>query len=192
MITTRWLDEAQTYDGRQLRAHWILRETGIVGDAIVAFRGPCAVRDDEMADLEDLLAGASIAGDDMVHFVWESFDDRGPLVAVHRQRMLSAQAFELVGAMAPERVATARRDGDDLYVGERKLSISIATLTPVSSMIHFALNCVPRGTPVPTVGLVELGIEPRAFAERLLSIAIEEQDSIRRARAQVRAKGESS
>ena len=44
-------DETIAYDGSQLRAHWILRATGLVGDAVVAFRGPCKVADREMADL---------------------------------------------------------------------------------------------------------------------------------------------
>ena len=43
-MKTQWLDQTIAYDGSQLRAHWILRATGLVGDGVVAFRGPC--RDD--------------------------------------------------------------------------------------------------------------------------------------------------
>ena len=38
--------------------------------------------------------------------------------------------------------------GDDLYVGDRKLSISIAAPSPTSALIHFALNIDPTGAPV--------------------------------------------
>ena len=48
----RRLTERIRYDGSQLSAHWILAHAGLVGDAIVAFRGPCDVARDEIADLE--------------------------------------------------------------------------------------------------------------------------------------------
>ena len=90
----RWIDRTIAYDGSQLSAHWILSETGIVGDALVAFRGPCSVSRAEIADLADI-DGPGIAADDMVHFVWESFSDVDLLLGVHRQRLLSASALEV-------------------------------------------------------------------------------------------------
>lgn len=186
-MRTLWIDETIAYDGSQLRAHWILQRTGLVGDALVAFRGPCAVATIEMADLADL-DGPGIAADDMVHFVWESFDPPHLLLAVHRQRLLSAQAAEVLRTLAPS--AIVRRTGDDLWVGAGKLSISIATVTPVSTLIHFAVNASPGGAPVATATLAELHVEPRQFAAELLELTTAEQASIADARAKVRAKGE--
>jgi hypothetical protein len=186
-MITQWLGSRIDYDGSQLRAHWILDRTGVCGDALVAFRGACAVVAAEMADLEDL-GGVGIAGADMVHFVWESFTAPDLLLAVHRQRLLAAQAFEVLHELAP--AAVLHRDGDDLFVGTGKLSISIATVTAVSSLIHFAVNATPGGAPVRTATLQELAVEPEAFAARLLQRAAAEQDSIVRARAKVRSKGE--
>ena len=186
-MLTHLADDTIAYDGSQLRAHWLLAQFGLVGDALAAFRGPCSVRDDEMADLADL-GGPGIAGADMVHFVWECFDAPDLLLAVHRQRLLTAQAREVLNELAP--TAAVRREGDDLWVGPGKLSISIATATPVSSLIHFAVNSTPGGAPVRTATLQQLGVEARAFASRLLERASEEQASIGSARAKVRAKGE--
>jgi len=186
-MRTHWIDERIVYDGSQLRAHWLLHRCGFAGDALVAFRGPCAVAGDEMADLADL-DGPGIAADDMVHFVWESFEHADLRLAVHRQRLLSAQAAEVLRELAP--AAIVRRDGDDLWVGSGKLSISIATVTPVSALIHFAVNATPGGAPVPITTLAELRVEPRAFADALLRRAAAEQDSIDQARAKVRPKGE--
>lgn len=186
-MNTHWFSDPIRYDGSQLRAHWILRQCGIVGDALVAFRGPCAVSLDEMADLEDL-EGPGIAGADMVHFVWECFTQPDLLLAVHRQRLLAAQARELLAELAPGAVVV--RQGDDLHVGPGKLSISIATVTPVSSLIHFAVNATRGGAPVPTAVLAELGVEPVAFARGLLQRAAQEQADIATARAKVRPKGE--
>jgi uncharacterized protein len=186
-MLTHWCDDRIVYDGSQLRAHWLLARFGLVGDALVGFRGPCRVRDDEMADLADL-DGPGIAGDDLVHFVWESFVAPDLLLAVHRQRLLSAQAAEVLRTLAP--TAALRRSGDDLWVGDGKLSISIATVTPVSSLIHFAVNATEGGAPVRTMSLAGLQVDPLAFARALLLRVAEEQQSIDVARAKVRAKGE--
>lgn len=186
-MRTQWLDQSVAYDGSQLRAHWILRTAGIEGDAMVAFRGPCDVRRAEIADLADV-DGPGIAGDDMLHFVWESFEHPDLLLAVHRQRLLSATAGELVRELAP--ASGVRREGDDLFVGDGKLSISIATASPVSSLIHFAVNVGTTGAPVRVAGLASLGIEPTGFGRRLLERVRNEQEGIAVARAKVRAKGE--
>ena len=201
-MIARWIDRVIAYDGSQLRAHWILQCTGIAGDALVAFRGPCRVADAEMADLEDL-GGPGIAGDDMVHFLWESFDDAALTEAIWRQRLLTCIAAESLlatgaghastGGRGPDQ-PTARpvvvRDGDDLFVGSGKLSISIATRSPVSTLIHLAVNVSPSGAPVPVASLAELGVEPEAFAREVLDRTAREVESVRRARAKVRAKGE--
>jgi hypothetical protein len=186
-MRTQWLDETIAYDGAQLRAHWALARTGLVGDVLVGFRGPCRVADAEIADLADV-DGPGIAGDDMVHFVWEAFDHADLLLAVHRQRLLAAQARELLAELAPR--ATVQRDGDDLWVGDGKLSISIATVSPVSALVHFAVNATPGGAPVRTATLQELGVEPIAFGRALLARIAGEQQSIADARAKVRPKGE--
>ena len=188
-MKTQWIATPITYDGSQLRAHWIRRTTGISGDAVVAFRGPCRVLEAEMADLEDLLAGPGIAGDDMLHFLVEVFDDGDLLRAVFRQRLLSAQALATLQVLAPG--AELRRDGDDLFVGPGKLSISIATRSLVSTLIHFAVNISNAGTPVVTASLEDIAVAPQAFAVRLMSVVVAEEASIRAARANVRGKDES-
>jgi len=187
-MKAHWIEEPTSYDGSQLRAHWIRRTTGVIGDAVVAFRGPCDVSAVEMADLVDLLDGPGIAGDDMVHFVCEVFDDGDLGRAVLRQRLQAGTALEVLRGMAPD--ANYRREGDDLYVDDRKLSISIATRSLVSTLIHFAVNVVTSGTPIPTAGLGELGVDPREFAERLLGAMEQEERSMTEARCQVRAKDE--
>lgn len=186
-MRTLWCDEPIDYDGSQLRAHWLWSRFGVADDAAVAFRGACRVARDEIADLADV-DGPGIAGDDMVHLVWESFRESDLLLAVHRQRLLSAQALEVLTELGSR--ARVRRDGDDLWVGDGKLSISIATVTPVSSLVHFAVNASPGGAPVRTATLRELGVEPKAFGQALLARLADEQASIRIARAKVRPKGE--
>ncbi len=186
-MRAHYCDETIDYDGSQLRAHWVLSRFGLAGDAIVGFRGACRVSNEEMADLADL-DGPGIAGNDLVHFVWEAFTHPDLLLATHRQRLLAAQAREVLAELAPQ--PRIDRIGDDLFVGGGKLSISIATVTPVSSVLHFAVNATQGGAPVATAALADLGVEPRTFAQRLLDRVTAEQDSIAHARAKVRAKGE--
>ncbi len=189
-MKTQWLDQTIAYDGSQLRAHWILRAAGLAGDAVVAFRGPCRVAASEMADLEDLLEGPGIAGDDMVHFVAEVFDDGDLLRAVYRQRLFTALALDTLRDLAP--AADLIRTGDDLFVGTSKLSISIATRSLVSTLMHFAVNVSNAGTPVATASLQDLDVDPEEFATRMLHAVVAEHDSILSARAKVRGKGESA
>tara|TARA_R110002072_G_scaffold100429_3_gene221173 strand:+ start:73078 stop:73656 length:579 start_codon:yes stop_codon:yes gene_type:complete len=186
-VQTHWCEQTVAYDGSQLRAHWLLDRFGLVGNALVAFRGPCNVLGAEVADLEDL-DGPGIAADDMVHFVWESFTTTDLLLAVHRQRLFAAQVREVIQRLAPS--SDVSRTGDDLYVGDGKLSISIATVSPVSALIHFAVNAQPGGAPVAIATLQQLGIEPGCFARAVLERVATEQTSMESARAKVRAKGE--
>ena len=52
------------------------------------------------------------------------------------------------------------REGDDIFVNGRKLSISIASVSLSSAKIHFALNLEDKGTPddVETIGLFDIRI----------------------------------
>lgn len=106
------------------------------------------------------------------------------MVTVCRQRLVVAEAAEILREMAPG--LALRRCGDDLYRGERKLSVSVATRSPASGLIHFGVNVDPTGAPVPAVGLAELGVEPLEFARRLLAAYAEEMVGLERACAKVR------
>ncbi len=185
------------YTGHQLRSRWILDTFGLQGDAIVAFEGPCEVALTEMVDLADVAAGVPIAAASMLHFIAEHFD-RDLEKAVLCQRLficIIAEALARRGDVPP-----LRRKGDDLYAGrgvaagsgadappgERKLSVSIATVSPVSTLVHVGLNLDPSGAPVPAVGLDEWGVQPEALARELLEAYASELDGVDLATRKVR------
>ncbi len=175
-------DTETTYTGGQLRSLWVYRTYGIVGDAIVSFLGGCDVAGERLVDQVDAAAGDSIRAARMLHFLVEHFD--GDLTTmVLRQRLLIALARELLGAD----ISGLRRDGDDLYVAERKLSVSIATVSPVSGLVHLGINVDPTGAPVAACGLEEFGVDPRAFAQALMGAYVAEVESMARARCTVRS-----
>jgi len=181
-----FVDKLITYDGRQLSSLWAFKNFGVQGDSIIAFRGPCDVKISEMVDLEDVLTGAFIYSEQMVHFIIEHFD-MDLEKTVTRQRLLIAIMRDILcGAGAPQQL---HRIGDDLYLGQRKASVSIATLTPVSSMIHTGVNISSRNTPVPTIGLEDMNIKPVFFAQKVIAAYCEEMENITKARCKVRGVG---
>lgn len=172
----------QAYDGDQLSSHFAYRQFGLLGDSVVAFLGPCEVRLEAMVDLEDVRRKDPIFSKRMLHFLWESFtlDLRG---AVAFQRLMIAIVAEELRA---QRVEGLRRKGDDLFVADRKLSVSIATASPVSSLIHLGLNLTGEGAPVAAIGLTELGIDAGPFAKLCLERFREEYEGILKASYKVR------
>lgn len=191
MQTRLIIDPPIAYTGHQLAPHWLYRQFDLLGDATAAFIGPCQVDLGEMVDLEDVKAVAPIYSPRMLHIIAEFFS--GDLhLTVHRQRLLIVTAKELLETLVDRRVT---RRGDDLYLDRAdgqpgKLSVSIATASTTSTLIHTGFNIETEGTPVPTVGLAELGVDAVTFAAELLQRYSAEIDGIWRARCKVRAVSE--
>lgn len=182
----RWLPQLIHYDGAQLRSHWIYDQTGLVGDAIVAFVGGARVDVTHMVDLEDRTTQSWIYSEQMLHIIVEHFHcDLTQTITL--QHLLVASAADAVRSLAPG--AGVRRSGNDLFDGEAKLSVSIATASPVSTLIHFGINILSANTPVTTKGLADYRIDPRAFAVQLLQTYTDEIAHIWHARAKVRSVG---
>jgi uncharacterized protein len=187
------LDEKQSrYDGTQLRSLYAYLEHGVLGDSVVAWIGPCDVGFEHMVDGEDLRELAAIRGSKMLHLIIEKFEARLPeMVAI--QRLTSSIAKDLLESLKTAN-GTIRRDGDDLYLKfdsktgaeEGKLSISIATVSPVSGLIHFAINVSNEGTPVKTASLEDLGVDAKTFAHELLAKFVSEMNSISAAARKVK------
>lgn len=181
------------YTGHQLAPHWIFRNFDLPGHAMVAFSGPCRVELSEMVDLADVKAEAPIYSPLMLHFIAEFFDTHLEL-AVYRQRLLIVTAKELLEEITDK---TIRRNGDDLYASrpdetEGKLSVSIATASSTSTLIHTGFNINTDGTPVPTVGLNDLAVDVDEFALEILRRYASETQNIWLARCKVRAVNDSN
>ncbi|MFH0947056.1 MAG: DUF366 family protein [Planctomycetota bacterium] len=181
-IRVKLLDEAVDYDGSQLASLFGYRRTGISGDLVLAFVGACRVPFETMVDLEDVLQGAAIFSPRMLHFLAEAFAERlEPMVL--RQRLFGRLAAELLAERSGRSVVVK---GDDLFVEDRKASISVATVSPISALFHFALNLETDGVPVPAIGLTELGVDWKPFATALLDRYQAECTDIRHAATKVR------
>ena len=145
------------YDGTQLRHLFAYEKFGLLGTSLVAWKGACHVPLDKMIDGEDKFSKSEIRGDLMLHFVGEFFH-KDIYFSVALQRLFATMVLRQILKIRPEHFKHFVVSGDDLYYGQKKLSISIASITGFSSMFHFALNIENEGTPVPTVSLSELGV----------------------------------
>ncbi len=181
------------YDGSQLASHFSFRTASLVGDSVVAFVGSCNVRPDCMVDVADLVAGFKIQSRQMLHFIVEHFDTDLER-AVLRQRLLVSILQQDVNKRLREKKSErfVEREGDDLFMSGRKLTISVATASPVSCLIHLGVNIDAQGAPVDAIGLSEL--LPRKDLESLTTNVMRryaaEHESVQEARALVRGVGE--
>jgi len=186
-LETKWLNKKIKYDGSQMHSLYSYLNHQVLGDSVVAFRGPCEVQFSEMLDGEDLLQRSEIKGSDMVHFIFELFE-QNLFSAVLMQRLFASIVADVIFDLSKKAILL-RREGDDLYLQKRKFSISIAAKSSQSSMIHFAVNVSCKGTPLATSGLQEMKINPEAFAKKCLLRVAQEYEDIQKATRKVKPVG---
>jgi hypothetical protein len=182
-----FIDEKKAYDGSQLRSLYAYLTYGVLGNSVVSWMGPCSITFEHMVDGEDLLAQSPIEGAEMLHFIVEVFD-RDLFSGVALQRLFSSviRDYLQVEARGVLGKDLLERDGDDIFWGSKKLNISVATKSPVSTLIHLAINCTNRGTPVETCSLEDLKLSPEKVAEDLMEKLQREFEAILKATQKVR------
>lgn len=182
-MITRYLDEEIKYIGSQLSPHWIYKNHKIQGDAIVAFCGECEVKLTEMVDIEDVINNEPIYSKFMLSFITEQFNVN-LIEGVFRQRLLIC----IIKEELEKRGIFVVRKGDDLMIDNRKLSVSIATKSQTSILIHTGLNIISEGAPVSASGLTsELGItDIKEFAITVMKRYSDEIEDIISASTKVR------
>ncbi len=148
MMKTLFIDKEIKYIGSQLAPHWIYKNFKIQGDAIVAFCGECEVKLTEMVDIEDVINNEPIYSKYMLSFISEQFNI-GLIEGVLRQRLLMSTIKEAL----ENRGFFVKRNGDDLFVNDKKLSVSIATKSINSVLIHTGVNILSEGAPIEVSGL---------------------------------------
>ena len=143
----------------------------------------CEVALTEMVDIEDVINNEPIYSKSMLSFITEQFNVN-LVEGVFRQRLLICIIKELL----EERGVFVVRKGDDLMIDGIKLSVSIATKSTTSILIHTGLNILSEGAPVKASGLTsELGItDIKEFALEVMKRYSEEIEDINLASTKVR------
>ncbi len=182
-MKTKFIEEEVKYIGSQLAPHWIYKNYKIQGDAIVAFCGECEVKLSEMVDIEDVINNEPIYSKYMLSFITEQFGIN-LMEGVLRQRLL----ITIIKELLEQKGIFVVRNGDDLMIQGKKLSVSIATKSINSILIHTGLNIISEGAPVEASGLTsELGIKDiKTFARDVMSRYVDEIEDIKLACAKVR------
>lgn len=179
----KFIEDEIKYIGLQLSPHWIYKNYKMQGDAIVAFCGECEVKLTEMVDIEDVINNEPIYSKYMLSFITEQFGIE-LVEGVFRQRLL----INIIKELLEERGVFVVRKGDDLMINEKKLSVSIATKSMTSILIHTGLNILSKDAPVQACGLTsELGItDIKNFAIEVMTRYAEEIEDIKLAATKVR------
>ena len=182
-MKTGLLEQNIKYEGWQLSPHWIYKNFKLQGDATVAFIGECEVKLNEMVDIEDVINNEPIYSKSMLSFISEQFNI-GLVEGVFRQRLLIC----IVKETLEKRGFNITRNGDDLFFDGKKLTVSIATKSINSILIHTGINIDSEGAPVKASGLKsELGLSDiEGFAKEVLTKYAEELDDIIVASTKVR------
>ena len=174
-IEYRFIPEKMTYTGKELRSHWAYNNFEMAGDSIVSFIGPARVELTEMVDLKDVKRKSPIYSEVMLHFIAEHFEIDLEKTFLRQQLFISIIKNRI--EKITNRVILQK--GDDLFHDKRKLSVSIATRSPVSSLIHIGINISNEKTPIKTSALSEFKIEPVRFAKKVMRIYKNEIKRIR-------------
>jgi len=183
LLETAFLAGKIEYTGSELRSHFVREKAGIEGDGVVAFTGACRVAGSRLVDLEDAEEQHEIIAKEMLHFIGEHF--LCPLREGNvRLRLFASIVKETLEEMSPGIVVT--RDGDDLFVNDRKLTVAVCTVSPLSLLFHFGVNVNPSGAPVSAVGLKKFDIDAKQFGLAALERYRHECESIERAIRKVR------
>ncbi len=182
-LQTKFIEKEIPYTGAELRSHFIYDQFDILGDAAVAFIGSAKVDLNQMVDLEDVKQKKPIYSEKMVHFLIEHFEMNLKQMVFCQRILIALMLEELLKRI---KQFSLRRSGDDLFDDDAKLTVSIATATPVSSVIHTGINISSRNTPVLTKGLEDYSIDPKDFAETILQSYQREIESIQKAICKVR------
>lgn len=182
-MKTAFIEEKIKYEGFQLKPHWIYKTFKLQGDTTVAFTGGCDVKLTEMVDIEDVINNEPIYSKNMLHFISEQFNI-DLVEGVYSQRLLICTIKEVL----EDRDILVVRSGDDLYVDNKKLTVSIATKSATSVLIHTGINIDAAGAPVAACGLSsDLEIfDVETFAKEVLKRYADELYDIMLASTKVR------
>jgi hypothetical protein len=183
-MQNKFIEKSINYNGSELKPLYAYVNHHVHGDSIVSFIGSCHVSLEHMVDAEDFVVSAEIKSDKMLHFILEVFGV-SLIAGVALQRLFAA----IVQNFLLEQGHQLRRSGDDLYLNDKKLSVSIASISAVSVMIHFGINIGNEGTPVATCALNDFGIEPKSFAIEIMKRFTQEYETIQEATRKVKPLG---
>jgi hypothetical protein len=183
-MRSRVIKEESVYTGEQLHSLFALDTFGVAGDSIITFVGPSDVPIREIVDIDDLKAGRRIHAPKMLHFIAEHFESDLEKTILRQYLLL-----DILKDILNEKIGcpVVRRNGNDLFDNDYKLTIATATASPVSCLFHVGINVVPPDVPsAKAKGLNSYNLDPWLLAPEVLERYTKEIERIALTRCKVR------
>ena len=135
-----------------------------------------------LVDIEDVINDEPISSDKMLNFIIEDFE-----IGLYHMVAVQRLFICIIKEVLEEYGIAVKRSGDDLFYEGRKLSVSIATKSITSSLIHTALNIVKTGAPINVSSLTEMGIaDIKEFSLKVMKKFTSEVEDMNFAKSKVR------
>ncbi len=172
---------SMSYDGSQLHHAFAYEQAGVLGPTICYFRGSANVKN-HLVDLEDSLANDCIIAEEMWHFIIE-IPEATITEMVVWQRLFISMCIDNLRIVYKGLDIDITREGDDIMINDKKFSVSIATLSQFSGLIHVGFNIsVGEGCPVAAIGFNDFAAyDVSLFGKRLAEIFVEEYNDVKNA-----------
>ena len=184
IMRSRLIKDEIVYTGEQLRSLFALDRFGVAGDSVIAFVGPSDIPIREIVDIEDQKAGRRIQAPKMLHFIAEHFEPDLEKTILRQYLLL-----DILKDLLNEKIGRAviRRQGNDLYDGEMKLTLATATSSPVSCLFHVGINVIPPEDPsAKAKGLSSYNIDPLVLGPEVMERYTKDIEKIALTRCKVR------
>ena len=135
-----------------------------------------------MVDIEDVINREPIYSKKMLNFIIEKFN-----IPLEQMIYIQRLFISIIKEVLEDRGIRTKRSGDDLFYDNRKLSVSIASQSITSCLIHTGLNIIKEGAPINASDLSEMNIDNvEAFAKDVMEKFALEVNSVKNALCKVR------
>lgn len=161
-----YVKEKIKFTGEQLEPHWTYKNFDILGDSILAFVGPCDLKEEYLVGVDHFKKKTQIKSEMMLHFLVEHFDQDLEKAILRQKLLMSILKDKLNHRLGGD---VFQRWGNDIFEQDFKLTVSTVTRTPVSTKIHLGINISSKDVPVKAKGLSDYGIDPDDVAEVVMN-----------------------
>ena len=140
-----YVKEKIEFTGEQLEPHWTYKNFDILGDSILAFVGPCDLKEEYLVGVDHFKKKTQIKSEMMLHFLVEHFDQDLEKAILRQKLLMSILKDKLNHRLGGD---VFQRWGNDIFEQDFKLTVSTVTRTPVSTKIHVGINISSKDVPV--------------------------------------------
>ncbi len=182
-MRSKFIKEEMNFTGEQVRSLFAYDTFNILGDSIVAFIGTCDVSLKEIVDLELAKGGKRPPYcSKMLHFIAEHFE-LDLEKAILREYLLLNIVKDLINEKL-ERNAI-KRVGTELYENDARIAFSLASSSPVSSLVYVGVALV-SSEEGKVNGLENYSIDAVSFANEVMDRYTKESERISQLRCRTR------